>query len=146
MDPSFDTRPAPDALFRVGRKPRVWAWTELKYSGQGRWDDPKRCYAVLYASGDAFGAYLESLSQFQPDLELVAQLKQIRKNAAGLSATAPPGRVPANWRTLHVLGQGVPDGIGEPFVAVGRAGTLAFLRRELVSVPESSRSKMSTPA
>ena len=67
--PAFDTQPAPDRLFRVGRKPDPWAWTDLKYAGQGRWDDPERRYAVLYASGDAFGAYLESLSQFQPDLE-----------------------------------------------------------------------------
>lgn len=134
LDPSFDTRPAPDTLFRVGRKPRVWAWTELKYSGKGRWDDPKRCYAVLYASGDAFGAYLESLSQFQPDLELVARLKQINKNAAGLRATALAGRVPANWRTIRLLGQGVPEGVSGAFVAVGRAGTLAVLRRELASV------------
>ena len=132
--PAFDTQPAPDRLFRVGRKPDPWAWTDLKYAGQGRWDDPERRYAVLYASGDAFGAYLESLSQFQPDLEFVAQLGKIRRNAAGLTRTTVPGRVPANWRSLRLLGVGVLAEVSGLFVAAGRAGTLAVLRRELASV------------
>jgi RES domain len=131
LNQSFDTRLAPDTLFRVARKPRVWAWIDLKYTGEGRWDDPERRYAVLYASRDSFGAYLESLSHFQPDLELVAQLKQTRKNAAGLKATAPAGRVPADWRSQRLLGRGAPDRVGGAFVAVGRAATLAVLRREL---------------
>jgi hypothetical protein len=134
MNPSYDTKPAPGVMFRVGRKPKVWTWTELKYSGQGRWDDPERRYAVLYASGSVFGAYLESLSQFQPDLELVAQLKQIRKNAAGLRATVTSARVPEDWRRQRLLARGAPEGVAGPFVAVGKAGTLAILRRDLASV------------
>jgi hypothetical protein len=43
----LDMKPAPGTLFRVARRPKVWAWTDLKYAGQGRWDDPERRYAVL---------------------------------------------------------------------------------------------------
>ncbi len=132
--PAPATQPAPDTLFRVGRKPDPWAWTDLKYAGQGRWDDPERRYAVLYASHDAFGAYLESLSQFQPDLELVAELGRVRRNAAGLRRTTIAGRMPENWRSSRLLGEGAPDGVSGAFVAVGRAATLAVLRQELASV------------
>lgn len=130
----LDNRPAPTALFRVARRPAVWTWTDLKYVGQGRWDDPEHQYAVLYASGSAFGAYVESLSTFQPDLELAAQLQLVRRNARGLRITEPAGRVPARWRSQRLLGRGAPEGLGGAFVAVGAAATLATLRRELADV------------
>jgi hypothetical protein len=129
--PDFDTVPAAAALFRVARKPRVWVWTDLKYAGGGRWDDPKHRYAVLYASSDAFGAYLESLSQFQPDLDLVAHLNQVKRNAKGLNLTRTPGRVPAGWRAQRLLGAAIPTGVTGMFVAISHTTTLSTLRVEL---------------
>ena len=129
-----DTKPVPKTLFRVARRPRVWTWTDLTYAGQGRWDDPARLYAVLYASGSAFGAYLESLSPFRPDLELAARLQLVRRNARGLKVTGPAGRVPAGWRTQRLLGRGAPEGVNGSFAAVGTAATLATLRRELAGL------------
>jgi RES domain len=132
--PRFDTEPAPDILFRVARKPDVWMWTDLKYAGQGRWDDPEGSYRVLYASTTAFGAYLEKLAQFRPDLQLLAELGAIRANDRGAPKTALAGKLPAGWRARHLLGKGLTDGVKQPLVAVARARSLATLRVVMASV------------
>jgi hypothetical protein len=132
----FDTEPAPDILYRVARGPDVWMWTDLKYAGHGRWDDPEGSYRVLYASTSAFGAYLEKLAQFRPDLELVAEFARVRENDRSAPKTAPAGRLPVGWRARHLLGKGLTDGVNEPLVAVGRARSLAALRLALADVAE----------
>jgi RES domain len=132
----FDTEPAPDVLFRVARKPEVWAWTDLQYTGQGRWDDPQKSYRVLYASTSALGAYLEKLSQFRPDLKLLAEFGKIRANDRGAPSTAPAGTLPGGWRARHLLGKGLTDGVNAPLVAVGKAQSLATLRTALAPEAE----------
>jgi hypothetical protein len=136
--PRFDTEPAPDLVFRIARKPDVWRWTDLEYAGHGRWDDPEGSYRVLYACASAFGAYLEKLAQFRPDLELVVALGNIRDNDRSAPRTVRAGTLPAGWRARHLLGKGLTDGVEEPLVAVGRARNLATLRstlcRHLLSV------------
>jgi hypothetical protein len=135
--PRFDVEPAPDIVFRVARKPDVWRWTEPEHCGQGRWDDFAHSYRVLYASATAFGAYLEKLAQFRPDLEMLAAFGRIRDNDRSAPKTAPAGNLPGGWRTRHLLGKGLTDGVKEPLVAVGRARSLATIRRELASVAGS---------
>jgi len=130
----FDTDVVPDVVFRIARKPDVWVWTDRRYIGQGRWDDPLGVYRVLYASASPFGAYLEKLAQFRPDLELVADLAKIRLNDRTAPKTAPAGSVPAGWRARHVLGKGLSDGVREPLVAVGRARSLATIRAAMAAV------------
>jgi len=127
----FDTQRAPKVLFRVGRKPEVWTWTDPAYIGEGRWDDPEGSYRVLYSSHSAFGAYLETLAHLRPNPELRAELDAIKKNASGLRATVLAGPLPRNWRARHILGQGTPDGVKDPLVAVGKATSLAVLRDAL---------------
>ena len=134
--PRFDTEPSPDVLFRVARGPDVWMWTDLKYAGHGRWDDPDGSYRVLYASVTAFGAYLEKLAQFRPDLELLAAFANIRENDRSAPKTAPAGTLPTGWRARHLLGKGLTDGVNAPLVAVGRARSLAALRLALAGVAE----------
>ena len=134
MTVRFDTEPAPDVVFRVARKPDVWAWTDLQYTGQGRWDDPQKAYRVLYSSTTPFGAYLEKLAQFRPDLELLAEFGRIRSNDRGAVMTAPAGMLPAGWRARHLLGKGVTDGVRQPLVAVGKARSLASLRTALAAL------------
>lgn len=132
--PRFDTEPAPDILYRVARGPDVWMWTDLKYAGHGRWDDPDGSYRVLYASTTPFGAYLEKLAQFRPDLELLATFATIRENDRSAPKTAPAGALPAGWRARFMLGKGLTDGVTLPLVAVGRARSLATLRAALADV------------
>jgi hypothetical protein len=137
VNPRFDTEPAPDIVFRVARKPDVWTWTDPQYTGRGRYDDLFHSYRVLYTSTTAFGAYLEKLAQFRPDPRLLAALGDIQENDPAAPKTAPAGTLPAGWRARHILGKGLTDGVREPLVAVGKARSLATLRRALASVAES---------
>jgi len=127
----FDTEPAPDIVFRVARGPDAWTWTDRQYIGQGRWDDPEGRYRVLYTSTSAFGAYLEKLAPFRPDLEVLAGLGMIRANDRGAPRTVAPGTLPAGWRARHIVGEGLTDGVTRPLVAVGKARSLATLRAAL---------------
>jgi len=132
----FDTEQAPDIVFRIARRPDVWVWPELKYCGGGRWDDPEHRYRVLYASCSAFGAYLEKLAQFRPDLEVVAALSAVRSNDRTAPKTTPAGHLPAEWRQIFILGKGVTDGVDRPLVAVGRARSLSTIRAAMAAVAE----------
>ena len=94
MSARFDTEQAPDLVFRVARKPDVWQWINPKYAGHGRWDDPRASTASSMSRTSAFGAYLEKLAQFRPDLELLAALGNIRSNDRSAPRTAPAGHFP----------------------------------------------------
>ena len=87
-------------LFRVGRKPDVWQWTDWRFAGYDgtfgcRWDDPQGRYRVLYASASPLGAYLEALAPFRPDPHLFAACAEIDDNDDGAPQTEPAGVVPA---------------------------------------------------
>jgi hypothetical protein len=136
MTREFDTRTVSGVLFRVGRRPDVWAWTDWAFAGatgifDGRWDDPRGRYRVLYTSDSRLGAFLEVLAPFRPDLELLAELKRIRVNDRTGRRTRPAGRIPARWRDDRIVGRGVPDGVTGVLVVVGAARSLATLRRAL---------------
>jgi hypothetical protein len=138
MSPAFDTAYASDLVFRVARRPDVWQWTDWRFAGfdgtfGGRWDDPQGRYRALYASRGRLGAYLEVLADFRPDLELVAALREIVQDDDG-AATAPPGIVPAEWRSKRLIASGITDGVQEPLVVVGGAESLATLRSYLASL------------
>ena len=62
-----------EAVYRVGRQPDPWAWPDWSQASPdgtfgNRWDDPLAIYRVLYASSQALGALVETLSRFRPDL------------------------------------------------------------------------------
>jgi hypothetical protein len=123
---SFDTAAAPDVLFRVGRKPEVWEWTDWRFAGPDgtfgcRWDDPQGRYRVAYASATALGAYLESLASLRPDPHVIVACAEIEENDPEAPSTMRPGVVPASWRAQRLLGRGVSDGVQDSFVVVGGA-------------------------
>lgn len=138
MSRRFTTRSAPDLLYRVGRRPDVWTWTEWTYAGEsgtfgGRWDDPLGTYRVLYTSGSRLGAYLEALGDFRPDLLVVQGLAEIKENDREAPQTIPAGRLPSGWRAARIMGKGLSDGIRSPLVDVGSTRTLATLRKSLAA-------------
>ena len=134
MTPAFNTTPAPEVLFRVGRGPDVWAWVDWAHAGRGRWDDPRSRYRVLYTSCSRLGAFLEVLAPLRPDPELQAQLGPIRSNDRGAPRTDSPGRVSPRWRHERVVGRGVPDDVHGLLVVIGASVSLATLRRRLADV------------
>lgn len=133
MTGRLDTVAVPDTLYRVGRGPHVWEWREWPSAESernfgNRWDDPEGEYRVRYAADTRFGAYLEALARFRPDLTLARDSAAIEENDVDAPKTIPPGHLTTDWRLNHTIGKGVTEGVGEPLAAVGRSKSLAMLR------------------
>ena len=73
---------APELLYRLGRPPDAWALPPWEFAGpdgtfDNRYDDPLGLYRVVYASTQRYGAFVETLARFRPDLAVVAELAAI---------------------------------------------------------------------
>jgi hypothetical protein len=117
-------------LFRLGRAPDPWAWPDWSYAAPdgtfgNRYDDPEASYRVLYASSQRLGAFLETLARFRPDLEVLAELKQVD------GAEDPAPALPGSWLENRLLGEATVVG---DFVDVGDSASLATLRTALAAV------------
>lgn len=116
-------------VFRLARAPDPWAWPDWSQAGLdgtfgNRWDDPVGSYRVLYASATRFGALLETLSRFRPDLEVVAGLREIQGGDEPVAA----GTVPREWFEHRLMG--VAE-LGGTYADIGAAASLAVLRSHL---------------
>jgi hypothetical protein len=131
VKPAFDTVEAPDELFRVGRRPDVWRWTDWKFVGCDRWDDPQHGFRVLYTSLSRLGAFLEVLAPLRPDPALQTGLRGIRSNDSGAPRTRMAGSVPDRWRHERIAARGIPDELEGFLVAIGGSRSIATLRRRL---------------
>ena len=118
---------APESpTYRVARLPDPWAWPDWNRAGPdgafgNRWDDPQGTYRVLYASSTRFGAFVETLARFRPDLAIVAALSEID----GTGDPIPAGTVPRGWFVHRLIGGA--DLLGA-YVNIGAAESLAVLR------------------
>jgi hypothetical protein len=117
------------SLYRVAREPDPWAWPDWSYAGPdgtfgNRYDDPEASYRVLYASSQRVGAFVETLAQFRPDLEVLAELAQIEGDDEPLAG------VRRTWLGTRMVGEATVQG---PFADVGDARTLATLRTALAA-------------
>jgi hypothetical protein len=130
VKPAFDTAELPDELFRAGRRPDVWRWTEWEFVGGERWDDPQAAYRVLYTSLSRLGGFLEVLAPLRPDPVLQSGLRAVRSNDRGAPRTTA-GRVPARWRHDRLVGRGVPAEVEGVLVVIGAADSIAMLRRRM---------------
>lgn len=131
MNPRFATAQVPGELFRVGRRPDVWRWTDWQYTGSERWDDPRGEFRVLYTSLSRLGAFLEVLAPLRPDPVLRAGLRAVRCNDRGAPRAAMAGRVPARWRHERIAGRGIPDEVEGVLVVIGASESIAMLRRRM---------------
>lgn len=118
-------------VYRLGRSPDPWAWPDWSYASTdgtfgNRWDDPAGSYRVLYACSQRAGAFVETLSRFRPDLEVIAALAEIEGEEDGV----PPTGVPRRWLEGRLIGEAVARG---RFADIGDAQSLATLRQELAS-------------
>lgn len=138
MTQAFETAALPDEIYRVGREPDPWAWTDWVYAApdgrfNGRWDDAYGRYRVLYASSQRFGVFVESLAQFRPDPHILAEYEQIEGSDDHEDAL-PPGVVPRRWCSERVITKGAPTEVAGSFVVVGAAKTIATLRLSFASL------------
>jgi hypothetical protein len=98
------------ALFRVGRTPDAWALAPWMYAGPdgtfgNRYDDPDGEYRVLYAAGQRRGAFLETLSRFRVDVQLLAELDAIEGDEQDAAfPTVRGGVVPSDWLATRRIG------------------------------------------
>lgn len=116
-------------LYRLSRRPDPWAWPDWSYAGPdgtfgNRYDDPDASYRVLYASSERIGTFLETLSRFRPDLEVLAALEQIDGD------DEPPAGVPRAWLDTRMIGEATLE---RRFVDVGDTRSLATLRKALAA-------------
>lgn len=137
MSEGFETRTITDEIYRVGREPDPWAWTDWVFAGadgrfEGRWDDAYGRYRVLYASSQRFGAFVESLAQFRADPHIVSEYANIEGGSD--DEAIPPGVVPRAWCSRRVITRGIPTDVSGSLVVVGAAKTIAILRQAFASL------------
>lgn len=131
MSCDFATVVPESPVYRLARMPDPWAWPDWSQAAPGgtfgnRWDDPAGVFRVLYASSSRFGALIETLARFRPDLEVLAELEAIR----GHGAPIPAGTVPREWFANRVMGAAQLHGA---YVDIGAAKSLAALRSRLAA-------------
>lgn len=129
MSCDFATVTPAGPVFRLARSPDPWAWPDWSQAGpdgtfSNRWDDPLGSYRVLYASATRFGALIETLAPFRPDLDVVAGLREVE----GGNEPAAAGTVPSEWFEHRLMG--VAE-LGGTYADVGAAASLAVLRSRL---------------
>jgi hypothetical protein len=121
--------PTPAILYRIGRAPDPLAFPPLAYAGSGRYDDPLRRRATLYAAIERRAAFMETLDVFRPDLAaLAARDEQIRAQG-GPTQSFEPTSIPARYFQRHLVRFGVAD--GQQWLDVRSPETHVTLRNEL---------------
>jgi hypothetical protein len=137
LSDAFETTTLPDQVYRVGREPDPWSWTDWVHASsdgrfEGRWDDAHGRYRVLYACSQRFGAFVESLAHFRADPHVVAEYASI--DDGGDDEALPPGVVPRSWCSERVITTGTPTDVIGSFVMVSAARTIATLRQAFASL------------
>jgi hypothetical protein len=107
----LESKRPPATIFRIARKPDPWLppdWSRANPDGTfgNRFDDPEGYYRVIYASTQRLSCFLETLSRFQADLSLLAELNEIE----GDNDFFPLGTVPHEWCDERLLGYARADG------------------------------------
>ena len=124
----------PADVFRLGRRPDPWAWPDWAYAEAdgtfgNRYDDPQGIYRVLYASSQRFATFVECLAYYRPDIEVIAEMREIVCEA-GDDEPPATGTVPAEWVNQRCVGRGAL--VGE-YADVGHHESLAELRTALAA-------------
>src|SRR5579875_3752412 len=95
-------RPPKSRIYRVGRTHDhgapidAWALPDWRYAPfQGRFADPAPDpqYRVRYAAFSPYGAYVEALQRYRPDLTVLRRLAAV----AGTSAALPLVGIPSEF-------------------------------------------------
>ena len=116
-------------VFRLARAPDPWAWPDWSQASLdgtfgNRWDDPDGAYRVLYASSTRFGALLETLARFRPDLAVIVGLSEIEGRDDPIAA----GTVSPEWFDNRLMGVAELTGT---YADIGAASSLSLVRSRL---------------
>jgi len=130
--PAPATSTASGTVWRVAYKPDPWAWVPWEYAPfNGRFDDARGQFRVLYAGTTRLACFLEVTAQFRPDPVVAAELNVIVGNAEDAPYPVPAiGIVPADWRARRTLGEAQIAGV---YLEIGAKESLGWLRWRLAS-------------
>jgi hypothetical protein len=126
-----------ERMWLVGYGPDPWHFPDWRHAPKagrfdGRWDDPKGSYRVLYSSAERFGAYVEVLAGFRADPAVVAGLNEITVEPGdGHDDVLPAGAVPTSWLRGRAIAEAHVSG---RYTQVGHSRSLAYFRRQLASL------------
>jgi hypothetical protein len=127
----YALRTAPGEVWRVGRAPDPWVWTDWRYAERGRfpgrWDSPDGSYRTIYAATTPYACLVELLAPFRPDPAVGDELAAIREDEADASShpTVEPGHLDDSWFGVRRLGRAVLTGT---YCDVTHSSTTATLR------------------
>ncbi|MDQ0744223.1 hypothetical protein QFZ62_001531 [Clavibacter sp. B3I6] len=101
--PRYALRTSPGEVWRVGRAPDPWVWTDWRYAERGRfrgrWDSPDGSYRTVYAGSTPLACLVELLAPFRPDPAVVDELAAIQEDEA--DASLHPTVAPRSAAALH---------------------------------------------
>lgn len=132
----YALRAAPGEVWRVGRAPDPWSWTDWRYADRGRfpgrWDSPDGSYRTIYAGSTPQACLVELLAPFRPDPAVVDELAAIHEDEAdaSLHPTVAPGRLDDSWFRARRLGRAVLTGT---YCDVTHSATIAALRSRFLA-------------
>lgn len=116
-------------VWRVGRAPDPWAWTDHQYAGHNRWDDADGVFPTVYAGDSLYACYVEVLAFARPDITADGKdlLDEIAEDPEDATAyPVPPAAViPREWIGARMVGEAELSG---PYVDVRSAETISTLR------------------
>lgn len=120
-------------IYRVGRAPDPWQWTDWSYAPfQNRWDDPRSEYRVLYASSQRLACFLETIGRFPGDPDVVDELAEIELEPGEADHALAAGELNVvDWVGKRRVATAE---IGGNFAAVGTSRSLTYLHREVAHV------------
>jgi hypothetical protein len=113
------------AVHRIGRLPDPLAWPPWELVGDGRFDDPRREFRVLYA-GQRRACFLETLAGFRLSVEALAALRQV----TGSQERSPRGVAPTDWYQKRAVAR-LRLGPRQRWLDLRAADTREALRSEL---------------
>jgi hypothetical protein len=129
--PEFVVHRDPGVVWRVGRVPDPWAWTDWKYAKDqgrfdGRWDDPDGQFRTAYACSNLYACLLEVLAKFRPHLTATAVLEAISADPLDdLEFPTVYGRIDRNWLDEHRASTAYLRGA---YCAIAHSQSVAALR------------------
>lgn len=125
-------RPPLAQVWRVGRTPDAWAWTDPQYAYQQRWDDVGGDFRTIYAGDTALACYVEVLAHARPGLHADPGYRTIQEDPDDLRdyPTPAPGSLQQSWITTRVLGTASLTGT---YCDITQLATIAALHATLIS-------------
>jgi hypothetical protein len=135
-----------DFVYRVGLANGPWKLPDWRYSPfDDRFADPEQQYRVQYAARRPFGAFVEKLQRYRPDVQAMSEIASVE----GSQDPAPPTSLPERFYDEYCLAvahleisanQGLadfvtPEGVADASKAIAAAAAASRHRVAVADFP-----------